>query len=517
VEPSILRPKGKIERLSKDKIRKIAEQVYLNNLPDDELSDLLELSDGLLAQFDRVDELLEPTPILQFPERYDIHRPTREEDPLNIFITKCLVKGAASGPLKGKKVGLKDNISLRGVPMTNASRLCQGYIPNVDATVATRLLEAGADIVGKLNMDDMSFAGTSESSFYGAVRSPHNPDYSPGGSSSGSGAAVANGDVDIALAVDQAGSARCPAAWSGVTSIKATHGLVPTFGLAYMDQTIDYICPVTRTVAELAQALEIIAGEDDKDPQWVRGPIKVEQYSRHLTRDVKNLRIGLIKESLEWEGSEQDVNEAVRNALEKMKQLGAYVEEISIPMFKDAPAIWTAVLIPAFAATVDSNGDGYGHGGMYNTHWNEFFGKARKTMSSDYPPLIKLSLIVARYLRDEYFGVHYSKAQNLRRKLREEIDTWLAKYDVLALPTTPMKPTRLRSSISFKEMAKTGTFLINNTCAFNITGHPAISIPCAKRGEGLPIGLQFVAKHFDESMLFRVAYSFEQSFDWRKL
>jgi amidase len=477
---------------------------------------LLELSDELLSQFDRLDELVIPAPETEFPLRENIHRPTVEEDPYNIFITKCVVHGNESGPLKGKKVALKDNISLRGIPMTNGSRTCQGYIPSFDATVALRLLRAGADVVGKLNMDDMSFSGTSESSFFGAVRNPLEPNFSPGGSSSGSGAAVANGDVDIALAVDQAGSARCPAAWCGVTSIKATHGLVPSFGLAYMDQTIDHICPITRTVSELAEALEIIAGDDDKDPQWVRGPIKTDKYTDHLRKDITGLRIGLIKESFEWPSSESDVSDAVKNSILKIKELGASVEEISIPMFKDAPAIWAGVLIPSFSATADSNGDGYGHEGYFNVEWNEFFGRSRKTMSAEFPPLVKLSLIVARYLRDDYFGTHYSKAQNLRRQLRDEINGWLRKFDLLALPTTPMKPTKLRESISFKEMAKTGTHIINNTCAFNITGHPAITIPCAMRGS-LPIGLQFVAKHFSESVLFNVGYAFEQAFDWRKL
>ena len=511
----LIRPKGKIIRPSLEKIKSIANELYMSP-SDQELNDMLDLSDGLLNEFDRLDELIEPAPETEFPIRESIHRPSREEDPYNLFITKCLVRGAESGPLKGKKVGLKDNISLRGIPMTNGSRACQGYIPNVDATVATRLLRAGADIVGKLNMDDMSFSGTSESSFYGAVRNPRNPEYSPGGSSSASGAAVASGDIDIAIAVDQAGSARMPAAWSGVTSIKATHGLVPSFGLTYMDQTIDFVCPITRTVAELAQALEVIAGDDDKDPQWVRGPLKVEQYTKQLKRDMKGLRVALVKESMEWSGSEPDVSDAVRDSLAKMSGVGASIEEISIPMFKDAPAIWAGILISGFAATIESNGEGYGHEGYYNTHWNEFFGKARKTMSSEFPPLVKILLIIARYLRNEYFGVHHSKAQNLRRLLRDEINKQFEKYDILALPTTPMKPTKLRDSISFKEMAMTGTFVINNTCPFNVTGNPAISIPCATR-LGLPVGLQFVSKHFNEAVLFHAGYAFEQSFDWRKL
>ncbi|MDA4129221.1 MAG: amidase family protein, partial [Thaumarchaeota archaeon] len=361
---NLLRPKGKINRPSVEKIKSLAQDLYMSP-SDEELRDLRELSDALLNDFDRLDELIEPALETEFPIRESIHRPSRKEDPLNLFITKCLVRGAESGSLKGKKVGLKDNISLRGIPMSNASRICEGYIPNVDATVATRLLRAGADIVGKLNMDDFSFSGTGESSYYGAVRNPRNPEYSPAGSSSGSGAAVASGDVDIAIAVDQAGSARMPAAWSGVTSIKATHGLVPSFGLTYMDQTIDFVCPVTRTVAELAQVLEIIAGEDENDPQWVRGPLKVEEYTKFLRRDMGGLKIALIKESLEWGASEPDVSDAVKDALSKMEGKGAQVDQVSIPLFKDAPAIWAGILIPGFAATIESNGEGWGHEGYY--------------------------------------------------------------------------------------------------------------------------------------------------------
>jgi amidase len=510
-----IRPKGKIARPSPERIEKIANELYMRP-SEQEIQDLFELSDGLLAVFDRLDELEEPSIPTEFPVRESIRRPSKEEDPYNIFITKCFVKGAENGPLKGKKVGLKDNISLRGVPMTNASSICQGYIPNFDATVATRLLRAGADIVGKLNLDNFSFSGTSETSFYGPVRNPLNPEFSPGGSSSGSAAAVANGDVDIAIGVDQAGSARMPAAWCGVTSIKATHGLVPSFGLTYIDPTIDFVCPITRTISELAQALEIIAGEDDYDGQWVRGEIKVDRYTKHLVSDLQGVKIGLIKESMSWPASEPDVNNAVENSLQKMSDNGAKVDRVSLPIFKDAPAIWAGVLLPAFAATVDSNGDGYGHEGYYNTAWNAFFGRARKTMSSEFPPFLKLSLITARYLREDYFGVHHAKAQNLRRELRNEINALLSKYDVLALPTTPMKPSRLRKSISFKEMAISGSNMINNTCPFNVTGHPAISVPCGKRS-GLPIGLQLVAKHFEEGKLFRIAYSFEQFYDWKNL
>lgn len=504
-----LNPRERIRRPSREQIYALAAMEYIN-LTEEEIEEIKEASEGFFGMIERLEEIPISRQEIKYKEREMGYRPTPEEDPLNIFITKCLVKGPPTGKLAGKRVGLKDNICLAGVPLTNASRLSEGFIPDIDATVVTRLLDEGAVIVGKLNMDDFSLFATSETSAFGCVRNPRNPEYSPGGSSSGSGAAVANGDVDIALGVDQGGSARIPAAWCGVVSIKPTHGLVPSFGIVYMDHTIDYICPIANTVEEVALTLEVIAGEDPNDPQWVRGPIKVDKYTEALGGDISGIKIGVVKEAFSWDGSEEDVNQSVWHAVRRLEGLSASIQEVSIPMIKDAWPIEAAVLAHALSAMVEADLEGYSHGGGYNVSWNEVFGKFRRARADEFPPLAKLFLVLGKYLRREYYSKYQVKAQMLRRVLREEVDKVLERVDVLAMPTTPMKPFRLKEDrMGIKEFAVRLGDVINNTCPFNLTGHPALTIPCGPR-DSLPIGLQLVSKHFAEALLFRLAYTFEQ-------
>ncbi len=445
------------------------------------------------------------------------YRPESKEDPYNAFIRKFFVKGFEKGPLKGKRVGIKDNINVAEIPTTNASALSQDYVPNDDATIVTRLLEAGADIVGKLNMDNLSYSGTSETSIFGSVRNPINQEYSPGGSSSGAGAAVAAGLVDIAIGVDQGGSARVPACCVGVVSIKPTHGLVPTYGLTYMDHTLDHICPVARNVEDAALALEAIAGYDQKDPQWKNGILpKSRSYSKELegNQDAKGIKIGVIKESITWEQIDPEIKECFLSAIEKLRQLGSIVNEVSIPTFQSSGAVWLTLLVQSTHAMFDSCGEGYWHEGRYNPEWNRHIGKARMELAHQFPPLLKCAMIAGRYLREEYFSEFHSKAQNLRNLLKSEIDHGFARFDVMATPTMIVKPPKLEENITFAKSLKRGVLLLNNTIAFNLSGHPAITIPCGLRGD-LPVGLQLIGKNFDESALFKVAKAFETAFNWK--
>jgi amidase len=504
-----LKPRAGIRIPSHEEIYQLAAMEYMD-LNEEEVNEIKEASIGVLSMIERLDEIPAPRVELKYLERDRGYRPTPEEDPLNIFITKCLVKGAPTGKLAGKRVGLKDNICLAGVPMTNASRLSEGFIPDIDATVVTRLLNEGAVIVGKLNMDDFSLFGTSETSAFGCVRNPRNPDYSPGGSSSGSGAAVANNDVDIALGVDQGGSGRIPAAWCGIVSIKPTHGLVPSFGIVYMDHTIDYICPMAKTVEEVALTLEVIAGEDPNDPQWVRGPIRVEKYTEALGADISGIRIGIVKEAFQWDSSEEEVNQAVWKAIRHLEELGTNAQELSLPLIKDGWAIEMSILSQAITNMVESDQEGCSHGGNYNLSWNEAYGKFRRARANEFPPLIKLLLVLGKYLRREYYSKYYVKAQILRRMLRDEINKALETVDVLLMPTVPMRPLKLKEDkMGIKEFAERLGDLPNNTCPFNLSGHPAITIPCGPP-DSLPIGLQLASKHFTESLLFRIAHVFEQ-------
>lgn len=506
-----LRLSGYVRRPTVDQIRALAAMEYMN-LTDQEARDLEYLIDNTLKLIDRLDDLPAPPLEIKYKERDKGRRPTPEEDPYNVFIRKCLVKGASSGKLSGKKVGLKDNIRLAGIPMTNASHLINGYVPDIDATVAERLLDAGATIVGKLNMDDFAFAGTGETSAYGCPRNPKNPEYSAGGSSGGSGAAVAAGEVDIALGVDEGGSGRIPASWCGVSSIKATHGLVPTFGLTYMDHTLDFICPIARTVEDVALTLEVIAGDDPKDPQWVRGPLVTEQYTKALRKDVSGLRLGIIKESMDWDFSEKDVNRSVIEAVKKLESLGATSEEVSFPLWKDAWAIWTGFVAHSASAMVESDLEGYWRGGFCDVNWQEAFGKARRAGSDGFPPLQKVLMVLGKYLRREYCSTYFSKAQNLRFGMTRELDRLLDRVDVLVTPTTATKAFKLLTEpLGLREMAPRSPSMAQNTSPTNVTGHPSVTVPCGTGANNLPIGLQLIGKRFSESLLLRVAYTYEQS------
>ena len=501
------RTSGFIRRPALDEIRSLAAEAYMN-LSELEAGDLAVLIDGMLQEIDRLDDLPIPEPVLAYRNRDPGYRPTSDEDPYNVFIRKCRVRGAAEGPLAGKTVGLKDNIRLAGVPMTNASHLLPGYVPSVDATVAERLLDAGAEIVGKLNMDAFAMGGTSETSEFGIPRNPHDPTRSAGGSSGGSGAAVAAGEVGISLGVDEGGSARIPGSWCGVVSMKATHGLVPSFGITYLDHSIDFICPTARTIRDTALTLEAIAGEDPRDPQWVRGPIETAPYGEALVTDVRGLRVAVIKESIDWPSSEPDVTEAMYEVLRGLERQGASITEVSLPWWKETWPVLHGVLCHSASAMVESDLEGYWRGGMCDPAWQEAFGKARRAGSDGFPTLLKVWTVLGKYLKQRYCSVYYSKAQNYRMEMARLMDRALDDADCLVSPTTPMKATELAGSVAEGDWKGRGAIDMNrNTCPTNLTGHPALTVPSGIGDGGLPTGIQFMGRRWDEATLFRAAYA----------
>jgi amidase len=270
------------------------------------------------------------------------------------------------------------------------------------------------------------------------------------------------------------------------------------------------MCPIARTVGEVALALEVLAGDDPRDPQWVRGPIKVDRYTRALGKDVSGMKIGIIKEAFSLAVSEPDVDQAVRDAVKGLEAQGVSSQDVSLPMFREARAIWTALTAHSVAAMVESDGEGYWRGGWCNIGWQETFGRARRLRGHDFPPLLKMVAIEARYMMQSYFSTYYSKAQNLRMAFREEVDRLLKEYDALALPTIPMKPVKLLTEpLGLQAMGSRIASISRNTLPFNLTGHPAISVPCGPKGS-LPIGLQLVGRHWQESALFRLAHAVER-------
>lgn len=513
-----LRTAGHIRRPTAEQIRSLGAMQYLN-LTDEEIQGLEPLIEDALKMMDRLDDLPIPQLQVKYHDRDPGYRPSPEENPHNAFIRKCLVKGAPSGILAGKRAAMKDNIRVAGVPMTNASNLVGEYVPTVDATVVERLLDAGATIVGKLNLDDFSMTGTGEGSVFGPPRNPHNPAYSPGGSSGGTAAAVAAGEIDIGLGVDQGGSGRIPAAWCGVPAIKATHGLIPTFGLTHLDHTIDFITPTARSVEDVALTLEALAGDDPKDPQWVRGPLKVDKYSETLRKGVTGVKIGVIKESFDWSFLEQDVAQAVRAAIRKLDELGTESREVSITWWKDSWAIWGGIATHSIMAMVESDLEGYGRGGYCDVNWQQAFGKARRVRGDDLPPRMKVLMLAGKYLQREYYSTYFSKATNLKYGMIQDLDKLLQDVDVLVTPTVAFKALKLLDEpLTVTELGNRGPsqqgdtpLTPANTCATNVTGHPTVTIPCGIGEHGLPISLQLIGRRFDESLLLRVAYSFEQS------
>jgi amidase len=426
------------------------------------------------------------------------------DDPFHAFIRRCHVKGAPVGPLAGLSVGVKDNLAVAGVPITNSSRTLS-YTPTTDAVAVARLLEAGANIVGKTNLDDFSTSGTGESSWYGPARNAVDPTRSAGGSSGGSGSAVRSGAVDLAIGVDEGGSARIPASFNGVVSIKATQGLVPSHGLTYMDHTIDAVCPMARTVELTARMLDVMSGHSDRDPQWVRGKPDPTNAVAVLAEGVAGLRIGVVTEGRDHPLCEPGVLAAFESSCEALREAGAVVSPVSIPLWPDAWAIETTLLLHQAWLTAQSDGAGYSHLGEVDVERTHAFGMVRRLEADSFPPFFKVWLLAGRYLHDSYFSTYFAKAANLRRALTEQIDDAFCSFDLLVTPTTPqVAPVLLDRPADDAELLSRGTTMVANTCVLNLSGHPALAVPSGVDPEtSMPTSIQIIAPHWADALTFR--------------
>lgn len=468
-----------------------------------------------LDMFERTEKLVEPS------ERHpDGHRlrenhgpPDPADDPLNAWVRRCRIEGENGGLLADRRIAVKDNVSIAGMPMTCGTRFLRGYTPQVDATVVIRMLAEGATITGVTNMDAFAFSGVGDTSDYGPTFNPHDPERYAGGSSAGSAAAVSNGEVDIAVGGDQGGSVRIPAAWSGCIGHKPTHGLVPFTGIFRVDNTIDHIGPLSQTVEDSARWLDAVAGNDPLDPR--QGPVEPGSYTESLDRGVEDLTIGILEEGFGLDQSEDEVDDAVRDAIGEFESLGSDVESVSIPEHDDAMPIWLPIIVEGAAATLVNEGEGYGWEGFYDTALAETLSKFRKASANNLPFNVKVAALIADYLSDRYHGGFYGKAQNLRRSFTQAYDNVLNEVDLLALPTTPMRAFEHDPERSNADTFRHALLPALNTCAFNTTGHPSVSVPCAKP-DGLPVGLMLVGSHFDDGTVLAAAHAFEQATEWAK-
>lgn len=490
-------------------LRRIADLHHLE-LTDEDLVSFRQLMEGVLLSYEEVERLPEPMPPVKYA-RDAGYRPGPEENPLNAWYWRCTIQGAADGKLRGKRIAIKDNVCVAGIPMMNGSLLLEGYVPDVDATIVTRILDAGGEIVGKAACEDLCFSGGSHTYRYGPIRNPHNPEYSAGGSSGGSAALVAAGEVDMAIGGDQGGSIRIPSSWCGTVGHKPTYGLVPYTGAFPIELTLDHLGPITRTAADAALLLEVIAGRDDLDPRQPT-EVPVQPYTQQLTDNLNGVRVGIVAEGFGWEGvSEPDVDEAVREAAHRLEQAGARVVDISIPFHRKGIHIWNAIAVEgATQLMVKGNALGTNWKGAYYTSLLDVYARGRRAHSQDVSETVKLVLLLGEYMQEHYHGRYYAKAQNLARTLRGAYDEALKAVDVLVMPTTPMKATRIPApDASREEYVARALEMIPNTCPFDVTGHPAASVPCGI-SEGRPVGMMLIGRHWEDGMVLRVAHAFEQ-------
>jgi amidase len=466
-----------------------------------------------LTQFEELVTRLEGEFALPRPgAREPGYAPSPDENPHNAFIRRCDVEGAASGPLAGLRVGVKDNIALAGVPMTNGSRATP-FLPEHDAVVVERILAAGGRIVGTLNMDDFGAAGLGETSAFGPARNPVDTSRSAGGSSGGSGAAVRSGEVDLALAVDQGGSGRIPAAFCGVVAVKATHGLVPSFGIVHIDHTIDVITPLARTVMGAARLLEVIAGPDWRDPQWVRGVIATPDCASAAEKGVRGLRVGIVEESCDPSVCEPSVLEGVERAAEALTVAGASVGRVSIPLWRDGLAIFLPYIAHLAADMYRTEGQGVGHLGALDVEAMRAYARRRREESADLAKQVKCWVIADRYVHEKWQGIPYGRLHNLRLAVRERVSRALGQWDLLITPTVPLTaPVLADSGVPFSEISgRTAERLPYNTAPINLSGHPALSLPSGADLNGMPTAVQLIGAHFDERTVFRAAFSLEHA------
>jgi amidase len=496
-----------------EQLLEIADEIGLS-LTEADVASFIGLLVPNIAAYNVVDAMPDNLPVVKYP-RTPGYRPLPSENTHNAWYVKSTVQGARSGKLKGKTVALKDNIMLAGVPMMNGAATLEGYVPDIDATIVTRMLDAGATIAGKAHCEFFCLSGGSHTNATGPVHNPHKMGYSAGGSSSGSAVLVALGEVDMAIGGDQGGSIRMPASFCGIYGMKATHGLVPYTGIMPIEIYVDHVGPMTANVADNALLLEVLAGSDGYDPRQYN--VKTFPYTKALEGGVKGMKIGVVKEGFMQANAEADVNAKVRAAAKHFEKMGATVEEVSIPMHLLGPAIWMPIGIEGLTQTM-MWGDGYGvsRPDLYVTSLMDFHRNWR-SRANELSETTKLMTMLGTYIRKYYGSRYYGKAMNICRRLTTAYDEALATYDLLLLPTTPIKATELPPPDAPRELiVERALNMISNTAPFDITHHPAMALPCGF-SDGLPVSVMLVGKHYAEPTIYKAAFAFEQSADWKSM
>ncbi|WP_071396337.1 Asp-tRNA(Asn)/Glu-tRNA(Gln) amidotransferase subunit GatA [Bacillus tuaregi] len=414
----------------------------------------------------------------------------------------------SKGLLFGMPIGVKDNIVTKDLRTTCASKILENFDPIYNATVVDHLHKAETITIGKLNMDEFAMGSSNENSGFQKTYNPWNLEKVPGGSSGGSAAAVAAGEVPFSLGSDTGGSIRQPASFCGVVGLKPTYGRVSRFGLVAFASSLDQIGPITRNVEDNAYLLQAISGLDPMDS--TSAPVEVPNFVQALTGDVKGLKIAVPKEYL-GEGVNEEVRQSVLDALKVLESLGAVWEEVSLPHSKYALATYYLLSSSEASANLARfDGVRYGYRSPNSETLIDLYKNSR---SEGFGDEVKRRIMLGTFaLSSGYYDAYYKKAQKVRTLIKKDFDDVFAKYDVIIGPTTPTPAFTIGEKI-----LDPLTMYVNDilTIPVNLAGVPGISVPCGFCN-GMPLGLQIIGKHFDESTVYRVAHAYEQATDYHK-
>jgi len=410
------------------------------------------------------------------------------------------------GILKGLPIAIKDNIMLKGTKTTCASKMLSNFESVYDATVIKKLKQAGANFIGKTNMDEFAMGSSCETSFYGVVRNPWDKNRVSGGSSGGSAAAVASGLAIAALGSDTGGSIRQPASFCGVVGLKPTYGRVSRFGLVAFASSLDQIGPITRDVKDAALLMNIISGFDENDSTSINAD--VPNYLECLTEDLKGVKIGVYENALASVSSE--IARSIENAIEVFHKLGASIQKVDLPHIKYALSDYY-IIACAEASSNLARFDGVKYG--YRSHADSLEEMYVNTRSEGFGPEVKRRIMLGTYvLSSGYYDAYYLRALRLRNLIKSDFELAFSQLDAIILPTTPTDAFKIGEVTKPLDMYLSDVF----TIPANLAGLPAISVPCGISSNGLPLGLQILSNTLREDILLKVAYAFEQQHDYFK-
>jgi len=477
------------------------------------IEDLGGVLDRARATYARVEALAEMFPVAKPAQpAWRVER-VGGSDPHGAWMyrTEMPAGTAPTGPLAGQRLVVKDAIAVAGVPMTLGGNFLVDFVPSTSALVVERALAAGATLAGTAVCEDLCYSGSSFTSVTGPVRNPYDPLRAAGGSTSGCAVLLATGEADLAFGTDLGGSVRNPAAWCGISALKPSFGVVPYSGAVSTEFSMDHLGLMARTARDIALLLDVVAGASDADPRQA-GIGALAGSAGGADSDISHLRVGILRDGFGWpERSDPRVDAMVREAAVALGRLGAGAAEVSVALYRHATDIHVPISCEGGLATVfEQNTQGSNRHGSFDAELAWAFGQALGTNAANLPLNGKIALIAGTVLRDATKSRTLALAQRLRVLLRAQIDAALRLFDVLVLPAVPMLPHLLpTTALPAAAHQKLAFEMHDNNCAANLTGHPALSVPCGLI-DGLPVGMLLLGRHLEDHLLLAVAHQFQQ-------